>query len=207
MSTASKSDFGVDDDAPPANEITESSDAPSLDSVMCSWFEDRRACGYSDEEYRARWTARNHLSLYAREKNGLLIWRAYREFRQRGLPVPEVILGHLDQWAEALEKCSGPREISIAIEMSRSSGGGAQGAAQLAMLAETRRLVSRIAQLANGSPGCMTEKKAIERIASENGIAVKALEKRFYAWKRKTKMLEEKLNQDTPMDLGQVWRC
>jgi hypothetical protein len=73
----------------------------------------------------ARHNANRHLALYLKTGDGLLIWRAYQEFRNLGLAVPEEILKKLDQFAEGLSKASGAKGIAEAMEMAVSRGGSA----------------------------------------------------------------------------------
>jgi hypothetical protein len=87
--------------------------------------------------------AGRHLALYLREPNGLLIWRAFSEYRRAKLPVPENILAKLDQFANRLERASGTAEIAKAIEMHRA-GGGSGGAAHAARLASRRDIAEAV---------------------------------------------------------------
>ena len=70
----------------------------------------------SDHAYLVRYNARRHLALYMRERNGLLIWKAFAEYRRAGLPVPENILCKLDKWAQALQGAWTDKEVAAAIE-------------------------------------------------------------------------------------------
>jgi hypothetical protein len=55
--------------------------------------------------------------LYLRERNGLLVWRAFAEYRKAGLPVPDNIMAKLDEWANALESAWTEQAVAAAIEM------------------------------------------------------------------------------------------
>jgi len=67
--------------------------------------------------------ANRHLALYTKTNDGLLIWKAYQEFRKNNLAIPEEILKVLDEFALNLNIASGNKEIANAINMSVSKGG------------------------------------------------------------------------------------
>lgn len=91
----------------------------------------------------ARREANRHLALYLRTGNGLLIWKAYREYRQHGLPVPENILAKLDQFADRLLRARGQKQIALALELT-SSGGGSKGLALLVGQERARDIVEHL---------------------------------------------------------------
>ena len=68
------------------------------------------------ERFFTNHNARRHLLLYLRERNGLLIWKAFAEYRSAGLPVPDNILAKFDEGATALLCASSDAEIARAIE-------------------------------------------------------------------------------------------
>jgi len=70
-----------------------------------------------------RYSARRHLALYVRTRDGLLIWKAFSEYRKAGLPVPENILAKLDEFAQSLVAARGDSEIATALEMSTGAKG------------------------------------------------------------------------------------
>ena len=69
------------------------------------------------DEFFTRYNAGRHIALYRRERNGLLIWRAFAEYRRAGLPVPDNIMAKLDEWAVALEGAWNDTQVANAIEM------------------------------------------------------------------------------------------
>jgi hypothetical protein len=150
--------------------------------------EERRTLGgRSQSEFNVVRRAAEHLALYKRDRNGLLVWRAYREFRSEGLPVPEVILAKLDQWAAQLESASGAPQVANAIEMSGSRG-GPQAAARLFDLERQRRVVKEVAfRLKLKRPGQkMTE--IYEAAARELRIlSWRTVQKTYTEWLRKSR--------------------
>jgi hypothetical protein len=96
----------------------------SLEAWINSAYQMQRVWGgWPHDEFNANHAANNHWFLYRRERNGLLIWRMYAEYREAGLPVPEPILQHFDEWWRRLERASGMKEIAEAIEMTGPKGG------------------------------------------------------------------------------------
>jgi hypothetical protein len=67
--------------------------------------------------------ARRHIELYKRERDGLLIWRAYAEIRKLGLEVPEAILRKFDAWGAALVAAADDHDVALAIEMTKGKKG------------------------------------------------------------------------------------
>jgi hypothetical protein len=114
-----------------------------IEAVMHVW-----KLVHDEAKDEADFHSENHLRLYMREQEGLLIWRARAEYRSRGLPVPEDIERKLDQWAERLEHASGAAEIARAIEMARK-GGGRSGANRLLDVERRRRIVFDVDSLLN----------------------------------------------------------
>jgi len=53
------------------------------------------------DELAARQNANRHLALYLKTRDERLIWKAYQEFRNLDLEVPEELLKKLDEFAEA----------------------------------------------------------------------------------------------------------
>lgn len=128
----------------------------------------------------ANHASNNHFRLYQRERNGLLVWRMFREYRQRGLPVPEAILGTFDLWADRLERASGVKDIAAAIEMT-GTGGGPQGAAHLLKVERQRRIVSAVEQLKGLGAG-MPSAEAQRRVAKRMGLTVAAVRAACTRW-------------------------
>jgi hypothetical protein len=63
-----------------------------------------------------RHNASRHLALHCKEPNGLLVWRAFQEYRAAGLPVPEELLVIFDRWATAVATAKNEGEVAKAIE-------------------------------------------------------------------------------------------
>lgn len=141
---------------------------------------ERRTFGGTVEEWNARHAAGNHATLYPRERNGLLIWRAFAEYRAAGLPVPEPILRKFDEWASRLERASGADDVARAIDMT-GPGGGPQGAAHLAKIERARAIVSAVQALTarNVSPAA-----AHARVARERGMTAAAVRMTCNRWSK-----------------------
>jgi hypothetical protein len=141
---------------------------------------DLRTFGGTVEEWNARRRAWSHLSLFPRERNGLLVWRAFAEHRAAGLPVPEAILRKFDEYAARLEGASGAQQVARAIDMT-GPGGGPQGAAHLAKIERARAIVSAVQALTarNVSPAA-----AHARVARERGMTVAAVRMACNRWAR-----------------------
>lgn len=78
-----------------------------------------------DEQLKAgiaNYNAQRHLALFVKTGNGLLIWRAYQEYRKAGVPVPENILKKLDQFAERL--LDGDGDLLDALDLGFNKKGG-----------------------------------------------------------------------------------
>jgi hypothetical protein len=162
----------------------------SLESWLSSAYQTQRIFGRPFDEFTANNAANDHWRLYRRERNGLLIWRMYAEYREAGLPVPEPILRHFDEWARRLERASGTKEIAAAIEMTGPKG-GPQGAAHLRKVEAQRDVVSEVEFLV--SIGCPVA-EAIRRAAKSHHrseAAVKALYQRWKARPRRRRQASE----------------
>ena len=133
---------------------------PDLDTVM-QWWQD----GKEPEAFQAEYAAGNHLLLYLRERNGLLVWRAYAEYRAAGVAVPENILAKLDQWASWLESASGAAEVARAIEMAPKSG--PFGAKHLLAVERRRAIASDVEHLRTHPNYRASLAKIYARIAHE----------------------------------------
>lgn len=150
---------------------------PTLQTVTQEWWsQDQRAlnlwCDRPDDLFRANREAWDHLSLYLREGRGLLIWRAFRAYRRQGLPVPEIILEKLDQWADRLEIANGADEVAEAVEMKGHSKAPGRGPERLRALERKRHIVSRVARMIEHNKGIpapdkLTITQIYERVALE----------------------------------------
>jgi len=133
----------------------------------------------------ARRNADRHLALYLRTRNGLLIWKAYMEYRQHGLPVPENILLWLDKVAGQLLVARGQEQIVAALEMT-GSGGGPQAASLLRGQENARNIVEQFRDARDAS----VKKRAIHDIAHEVGqnfgITAENVKSRYSQWKSAT---------------------
>lgn len=139
--------------------------------------------GHPLDEHNLRRRVMNQLVLYARERNGLLIWRAYRVCRASGARVPESILAKFDEWAARLESASGARAIAQVIEMTGPRG-GPQGAKHLLKVERQRHIVSAVAfYMALG----MTRANAQQRAADELRLTVAAVKSACARWATGTK--------------------
>ncbi|MBL8352644.1 MAG: hypothetical protein JNL87_20295 [Burkholderiaceae bacterium] len=136
--------------------------------------------GHSWDEFEANHESNNHFRLYRRERSGLLVWRMFSEYRERGLPVPEAILSTFDVWARRLEVASGIKDIAAAIEMT-GPGGGPQGAAHLRKVERQREIVSEVEQLKGLGAG-MTSAEAQRRVAKRKGLTVAAVRAACTRW-------------------------
>jgi hypothetical protein len=152
----------------------------SLEAWINSAYQMQRVWGgRPHDEFNANHAANNHWFLYRRERNGLLIWRMYAEYREAGLPVPEPILQHFDEWWRRLERASGMKEIAEAIEMTGPKG-GPQGAAHLRKVEAQREIVTSVVRLIE--LGC-TPSDAMRRAAKEHRRTVAAVKSAYLRWK------------------------
>lgn len=159
--------------------------------------------GYSWDQFHANHASNNHFRLYQRERNGLLVWRMFREYRELGLPVPEAILGTFDMWAHRLEVASGIKEIAAAIEMT-GPGGGPQGAAHLRKVERQREIVSEVEQLKRVFAG-MSTAEAQRRVARRKGLTVAAVRAACTRWRAGTRA-RDKLRPNSEPDSVRVLR-
>jgi hypothetical protein len=122
--------------------------------------------------------ALRHMERFPRTGNGLLIWRAYMEFRRRGVEVPEWIFAKFDDWAYRLESASGARAIAEAIGMSMAKG-GASGAAELSRTDESWRSARRVKELCAGGKSVNA---ASRQVASELGKKHNTVRQAYIRW-------------------------
>lgn len=137
--------------------------------------------GQTHSQHDANFQASQHLRLYEREPVGLLVWRAFGEYRARGEPVPEIILAKFDKWASRLERASGAKGVAAAIEMTGEDG-GPQGAAYLAAVERQRRIVSAVELLKRHNVRPMAAQR---RVAAEHGLPLGAVKSACSRWRTK----------------------
>lgn len=99
----------------------------------------------------AKHAAARHLALYVETGDGLLIWRAYAEYRKAGARVPENILAKFDQFERRLAKATGANAVAKALEMAVAKGGAA-GAARTVRAEKIRDIVERVSMLITHGP-------------------------------------------------------
>lgn len=165
---------------------------PTLWTITQEWWPmDRKVFHLQHDRpedlFNARNEAGNHLALYLRERDGLQIWRAFRTYRQRGLPVPENILEKLDQWAARLETADSPASIAKAIEMMGDTDSKARGPERRRELERRRLIASRVElarELNEDRPADyrLTEKQIWEGVAQALHESPKRVERIHREW-------------------------
>ena len=123
------------------------------------------------------------VGLYGMTRNGLVIWRVYREYRNEGMAVPEAILAKFDQWASRLERASGAPEVAAAIEMTGGKG-GAQGAAALKRAEHKRQVASNVHQLLDLYKERIRPSEAFSRVARMHGMKVSEVKAVWNRWNK-----------------------
>lgn len=147
----------------------------------CKQEERRLSGGMDHDEFNATFAANNHLRLYPRERIGLLVWRAYSEYRHAGLPVPEDILTKLDQWAQRLESAHNAEAVAQAIDMG-SRGYGGSAVKHLNKVEATRHIVSEVAQLLNLRRGRISNEEVFRQVARRHGKSSGNVKKMWQRW-------------------------
>ena len=135
-----------------------------------------------------RHNADRHLALYLREKNGLLIFRAYLEYRRAGLAVPENILRKFDQWASALlpdvsarRGASGDTEVAAAIES--ETRGSHTSLQRLASAESGRDVVEHLVHAEEAAEAVGRSKTdALNAVAAQRGIRAATLKVKKTRW-------------------------
>ena len=116
--------------------------------------------------------ADRHLALYQETNDGLLVWRASIEYRHAGLPVPEVILRKLDQFADGLTRARSADDVARALEMKQDKGGAA-GVTRTRASERQRDIVRHVAILIKAweksEAGPMKATEAFKRAAAKFG--------------------------------------
>lgn len=134
-------------------------------------------------EGAARHNANRHLALYRKTGNGLLIWQAYREFRQQGLTVPEEILRKLDQYAARL--LDGEVDLLTALDLKFNRKGGAGPRKDLQHKQRRRDIVESVHQLHHLSGKTLAEayKLTARRFHTTSG----RVEDLWHNWPKKSR--------------------
>lgn len=149
--------------------------------------------GRAIQQRNAQVLAMQHLTLYGREPNGILIWRAYRALRAVGLPIPPGILGKFDEWAAALDSAHGVQQVAAAIEMT-GPGGAPQGASRLNSVERARRIVTQFEHKVQRGIDPTAARKAV---AAEFGMTSGAVSKVIQRWRAGT---EQRQSSKPPSD-------
>lgn len=141
--------------------------------------------------------ANRHIALYLKTGDGLLIWRAYQEFRKNGFPVPEKILKKFDDFASALSNASGAQGIADAVEMA-VSGGGSSGWRRTEKKERQRDIVEFVRDERKYTKKCPSsiEKEAAKRFDTTPG----AVKKLYSEWMRESK------KSQTNVDFNPLYR-
>lgn len=126
-----------------------------------------------------RHNAARHLALYRRHSNGLLVWRAFQEYRGAGLPVPEEILGIFDKWAAAVQAADGEVEVAKAIQA--ETIGPYTARKRLRRLQRKRDLLERYVTYRFHQK--MRPGKALERLAEETRLPLSQLKTMISRWR------------------------
>jgi len=134
-----------------------------------------------------RHNADRHLRLYLREKNGLLIFRAYLEYRRAGLEVPENILRKFDEWAAALlpshssHGANGDSEVAAAIEA--ETRGRHTSLQRLASAESGRDAVEHLIHAEEAADGAgLSKTAALKAVAAERGVKAATLKVTKTRW-------------------------
>lgn len=99
-------------------------------------------------------------------KNGAFLWRAYEHAREAGIPVPDVVLGYLDDCAFAVR--TGSRDSMITGGMLLRHPGGGAGALKRAHAAQRQMyiLVNLLTEYRNVRAGTVPSKVEARRIVA-----------------------------------------
>lgn len=134
------------------------------------------------EHLRAKLRANEHAVLYRKTGVGLAAWRALREYRERGLAVPEGILREFDSMARRLESAAGKGPLAIAAALGMTGAhGGPQGAARLHAAQRQLQIAAAVAVLQwLGVPRA----QAVRRVAALHGLSAHAVRQATRRWKQ-----------------------
>lgn len=153
----------------------------TLQEVILLWANSHE----SVDEWLAKVHATNNIAIYKTyEKNGLLYWRSYQEYRKAGMQIPEDILCKFDEWAENLNTANGASEIAKSLEL--SSRRGPQGPGYVDSLDRAyktfMRVLFRLVLPKDNIKITVTE--AIRQEAEESGMTFAQVKGVFDRWKK-----------------------
>lgn len=149
--------------------------------------------------------ADDHLSLYDVTGNGLLIWKAYAEYRQFGMPVPEAILAKLDEYGERLQTAKDANAVAKALDL-QTGKGGPQRETVLQGQERSRDIVRdyHIARIMN-SRRSPENRKTMKDLAAEvgrrHGITGQHVQTRYAQWRKATSANSSAESADPIADL------
>lgn len=140
--------------------------------------------GKSFDEFQAAHAAHNQLATYLWDRNGLFVWRAYREYRLRGQPIPEIILAKLDQFADRLEAARTQREVASALEIDVMAQGYKRRSLQAQADARSRFLdiISDVQRYLDHPHRRGPKERVYERVAQERNMTKDAVKKLYHRW-------------------------
>ncbi len=123
----------------------------------------------------------DEIRLYARDGNGLHVWRAYSICRQAGAPIPEVILRCLDDFAQCLSEAKDAAEIAAALGMEVH---GARSARRDVMAADRAWLVAGGVHLLMSLPHRqpLSQREACRRVGARYGLKPETVRKIYQRW-------------------------
>lgn len=152
-----------------------------------------------DAEFLCRIASHNaarHRALYEKKKDGLLLWKAYQEFRRCQIGIPDWLLKEFDGIAKRLESASTAKSVAEALQMA-TRGGGMAGAKRTRSTEYQRDIVEQVMGLLNAFsedepngavPKKMTRADAYRRVAASTGCSVANVRKYYQDWDRATKV-------------------
>lgn len=120
----------------------------------------------------------NALTLYMSERNGLLIWRAFRLLHEAGQPIPANILAKFAEWAAKLEQVSDTRDIALALELSGGSK-SPKGSSRLEAAEHRRSIASEVNDVAKLYG--MSINKAIEVVSKNQGMGKDSVRSAYFS--------------------------
>lgn len=152
-------------------------------------------------EFFVEESAARHMALYEVSGQGLLIWKAYAEYRQWQLPVPEKILAKLDEFGSNLQSAEDLAGVAKALELSGGGKGGPQRATLLRGLERSRDIVEafrdqRIANRRLPKENQRAVKELAQRVGDRFGISADEVQSRYSQWKRRHAENDDNLISD-----------
>ena len=142
------------------------------------------------QKLKAEQNAKQHLALFEHTQNGLLIWRAYLEYRKIGAPVPEAILKKLDSYANRL--LSENMDLLDALDLRFNYKGGSGPRDDLRKKEHAGRVVEQVATYRQATGATLAEafrhvaekRNAIPGITTSPG----AIKKLWYDWQKRKRI-------------------